>query len=94
MKTGEVKEYSMSWKDIDQFKKDNPNLKQQILASNFITRRDGDVLKKAGDGWNEVLQKVGEHHPNSKVARTNVRRTAKQVAVDNIAKKHGLSKEK
>ena len=58
MKTGEVKEYSMSWKDIDQFKKDNPNLKQQILASNFITRRDGDVLKKAGDGWNEVLQKV------------------------------------
>ena len=94
VKTGEVKEYTMSWKDIDQFKKDNPNLKQQILPSNFITRRDGDVLKKAGAGWNEVLQKVGEHHPGSEVARKNIRRTAKQVATDNVAKKYGLGKEK
>ena len=92
--TGEIEELFMKLSEKDQFLKDNPNLKQQITAPNFITRRDGDVLKAAGSGWNEVLQKVGEHHPNSKVARTNVRRTAKQVAVDNIAKKHGLSKEK
>ena len=90
MKTGEVKEYSMSWKDLDQFKKDNPNLQQQILPSNFITRRDGDVLKKAGAGWNEVLQKVGENYPDSEVAKKNIRRTAKQVATDKIAKKYGL----
>ena len=45
MKTGEVKEYTMSWKDLDQFKKDNPNLQQQILPPSFITRTDGDVLK-------------------------------------------------
>ena len=94
MKTGEVKEYSMSWKDLDQFKKDNPDLQQQIVPPNFITRRDGDVLKKAGAGWNEVLQKVGEHHPNSEVAKKNIRRTSKQVATDNIAKKHGMSKDK
>ena len=93
VKTGEVKEYTMSWKDIDQFKKDNPNLKQQILPSNFITRRDGDVMKKAGAGWNEVLQKVGEYHPSSEVAKKNIRRTAKQVATDNIAKKYGFNKE-
>ena len=93
VKTGEVKEYTMSWKDLDQFKKDNPDLQQQILPSNFITRRDGDVLKKAGAGWNEVLQKVGEHHPSSEVARKNIRRTAKQVATDNVAKKHGFRKE-
>ena len=90
MKTGEVKEYSMSWKDLDQFKKDNPNLQQQILPSNFITRRDGDVLKKAGAGGNEVLQKVGENYPDSEVAKKNIRRTAKQVATDKIAKKYGL----
>ena len=90
MKTGEVKEYSMSWKDLDQFKKDNPNLQQQILPSNFITRRDGDVLKKAGAGWNEVLQKVGENYPDSEVAKKNIRRTAKQVATDKVAKKHGI----
>ena len=90
MKTGEVKEYSMSWKDLDQFKKENPDLQQQILPPNFITRRDGDVLKKAGAGWNEVLQKVGEAHPGSEVAKKNIRRTAKQIATANVAKKHGL----
>ena len=35
VKTGEVKEYSMSWKDLDQFKKDNPDLQQQIGAPSF-----------------------------------------------------------
>ena len=88
MKTGEVKEYSMSWKDLDQFKKDNPDLQQQILPPNFITRRDGDVLKAGGAGWNEVLQKVGEGHPGSYVDKTHNRRTAKQVKTDAIYKKH------
>ena len=92
VKTGEVKEYTMSWKDLDQFKKDNPDLQQLLLPPNFITRRDGDVLKAAGSGWNEVLQKVGEAHPDSKVAKTNIRRTAKQVATAKVAKKHGLNK--
>ena len=82
----------MSWKDLDQFKKDNPDLQQLLLPPNFITRRDGDVLKAAGSGWNEVLQKVGEAHPDSKVAKTNIRRTAKQVATAKVAKKHGLNK--
>ena len=63
MKTGEVKEYTMSWKDLDQFKKDNPNLQQQILPPSFITWTDGDVLKKAGEGWKEVQQKVKEGLP-------------------------------
>ena len=88
MKTGEVKEYSMSWKDLDQFKKDNPDLQQQIGAPTMITRRDGDVLKKAGAGWNEVLQKVGESYPGSEVAKKNVRRTAKQIKTEEIVKKH------
>jgi len=88
VKTGEVKEYSMSWKDLDQFKKNNPDLQQQIGAPNMITRRDGDVLKKAGAGWNEVLQKVGESHPGSEVAKKNIRRTAKQVKTEAIVKKH------
>ena len=91
--TGETQEVFMKLSEKDQFLKDNPNLKQQLQAPNFITRRDGDVLKKAGAGWNEVLQKVGEAHPGSKVAKTNIRRTAKQVASDNVAKKYGLNKE-
>ena len=66
--TEEVTEYFMSHTKLEEFKKANPLLKQVLSAPNFITRRDGDVLKAAGAGWNEVLQKVGEAHPDSKVA--------------------------
>jgi len=86
--TGETSEVFLKLSDKDQFQKDNPNLKQIIGAPNMITRRDGDVLKKAGAGWNEVLQKVGEAHPGSEVAKKNVRRTSKQVATDNVFKKY------
>ena len=92
--TGEISEIFLKLADKDQFQQDNPNLEQIIGAPNMITRRDGDVLKKAGAGWNEVLQKVGEHYPDSEVAKKNVRRTAKQVATDNIIKKHAVLQNK
>ena len=88
--TGEVTEVFMKISEKDQYLLDNPRLTQILQAPNFITRRDGDVLKKAGAGWNEVLQKIGESHPGSKVAKTNISRTSKQVASDKIAEKHGL----
>ena len=86
--TGEVTEHFMSHTKLEEFKKDNPHLEQVISAPNFITRRDGDVLKKAGHGWNEVLQKIGSHHPSSNVAKTNIRRSAKEVKTAEIIKKH------
>ena len=88
VKTGEVKEHFMSYTKLDEFKKSNPNLEQVISAPNMITRRDGDVLKAAGGGWNEVLQKVGEHYPDSDVAKTNNRRSAKRIKTDEIVQKH------
>ena len=33
-------------------------MKQQVSAPKFNTRADGDVLKKAGDGWKEVQQRI------------------------------------
>ena len=63
LKTGEVKEYTMSWKDLDQFKKDNPDLQQQIAVMNMITAKDGATLKAAGDGWKEVQDKIKKGLP-------------------------------
>ncbi len=82
----------MSISDRETFLKETPHIEQKIQPPNFIKRRDGDVLKKAGAGWNEVLQKVGEHHPDSEVAKKNVRRTVKQVKTAEVVKKHGLTK--
>ena len=61
--TGEVKEYTMSWKELDKFKEENPHLKQQINQLNMITNKDGAVLKKAGDGWKEVQYRIKSGMP-------------------------------
>ena len=57
LKTGEVKEYTMSWKDLDQFKKDNPDLQQQIGKLNYSSGVKSK-LTQAGDGWKEVQDKI------------------------------------
>ena len=86
--TKEEFEEFMSISDKETYLKGNPHINQRIQPPNFIKRRDGDVLKKAGAGWNEVLQKIGSHHPGSDVAKTNIRRSAKEVKTADIIKKH------
>ncbi len=61
IKTGEVKEYTMSWKDLDKFKEDNPDLKQQISTVNSIAGES--PLNKAGDGWKEVQDRIKSGMP-------------------------------
>ena len=43
--TGEIEEHSMSWKDLDQFKEDNPHLTQQLSVPNMISQH-GSTLKQ------------------------------------------------
>ena len=38
-KTGEVTTHMMSWKDLDQFIKDNPNLTRVITAPHIVSGR-------------------------------------------------------
>ena len=54
--TGEITEYSMSWKDLDKFKEDNPHLKQQINTPQIVGGH-GDRVK-TDDGFKEVLSKT------------------------------------
>ena len=58
IETGEVTEYTMSWKDLDKFKEENPHLQQQISQLNMITGKEGSMLKTAGDGWKEVQDRI------------------------------------
>jgi len=61
--TGEITEYTMSWKELDTFKKNNPHLTQQISTPNMITGKEGSTLKKAGDGWKEVQDRIKSGMP-------------------------------
>ena len=64
-KTGELIEYTMSWRDLDDFKLNNPHLKQQITAPNFVGGV-GDRVKTDA-GFKEVLSNVGKAYPGSTV---------------------------
>ena len=63
IETDEVKEYFMSHTELDEFKKANPKLQQVISSANFISAQDGAVLKKAGDGWKEVQDRIKSGMP-------------------------------
>ena len=63
--TGELIEYTMSWRDLDDFKLNNPHLKQQVSAPQIVGGT-GDRVK-TDDGFKEVLSKVGEAYKGSDV---------------------------
>ena len=71
-----------------QFLKDNPEYKQVLTAPNVVS--GARVSTRKLGGFKEVLQKVGEGHPGSAVDKQFNTRTAKQVATDKVAKKHGI----
>ena len=85
--TGEQHEVFMSFGEMQEYKKIH-NLKQVIQAPNIISGARVGTAKLGG--FKEVLQKVGEAYPGSVVDKAHNRRTAKQVATDKVAKKHGI----
>ena len=77
----------MSFGEMQEYKKIH-DLKQVVQAPNIVSGARVGTGKLGG--FKEVLQKVGEGHPGSAVDRQHNRRTAKQVATDKVAKKHGI----
>ena len=86
--TGDQFEKFLSISEREQFLKDNPDCKSVLTAPNIISGARVGTGKLGG--FKEVLQKVGEGHPGSAVDKAYNSRTAKQVAIDKVAKKHGL----
>ena len=65
--TGEVFELNLRISEKDDFLKANPNLKQVMSAPMIVSGVDG--LRKVDDGFNEVLQKIGEQNPQTPFGR-------------------------
>ena len=84
--TGEIKEYFMSYKDLDEFKKNNPHLLQQVSAPNIVGGH-GDRVK-TDDGFKEVLSKVGDAHPGSVVHERHGSKDIKREKTVQTIKKH------
>tara|TARA_B100000427_G_C15412641_1_gene552748 strand:+ start:106 stop:435 length:330 start_codon:yes stop_codon:yes gene_type:complete len=86
--TGQQEEVFMTWDELQEYKKLNPHLKQVIGAPNIISNKGSRAGNIDNHGFKEVLQKVGEGHPSSEVAKQHTRRTAKEIKTREIVKKH------
>ena len=85
-KTGEQFELQLKISEKDEFLKANPNLKQLIGTPMIVGGVDG--LRKPDEGFNEVLQKIGEQNPQTPLGReVNKSTTAKQGAVNKAVDK-------
>ncbi len=81
--TNEIEEHMMSYTKLDEFKENNPHLKQQITALNIVGGT-GDRVK-TDDGFKEVLSKIGDAHPGSSL---NTNKSIKDIKTKEIVKKH------
>ena len=81
--TNEIEEHMMSYTKLDEFKENNPHLKQQISALNIVGGT-GDRVK-TDDGFKEVLSKIGDAHPGSSL---NTNKSIKDIKTKEIVKKH------
>ena len=61
LKTGETKELSMTMKEYDEWRKNNPNWdKDWSKGAASAVSGTGDVYSRTDGGWNEVLSKVSQ----------------------------------
>jgi hypothetical protein len=81
--TNEIEEHMMSYTKLDEFKENNPHLKQQISALNIIGGT-GDRVKTDA-GFKEVLSRIGDAHPGSSL---NTNKSIKDIKTKEIVKKH------
>ena len=84
--TGEIKEYFMSYKDLDEFKKNNPHLLQQINTPQIVGGT-GDRVKTDA-GFKEVLSKVGSKFPHSPLDKKMNGVSIKDQKTREIVEKH------
>jgi len=85
--TGEVEEHMFSYTKLDQFKEDNPHLKQVILSTPAIVGGTGDRVK-TDDGFKAVLSKIGENYKGSDLDKAVNPQSAKDIKTRQIVSKH------
>lgn len=89
--TGEITEEWMSIAQRESFLKKNKNMEPYIEdAPSFAYSAPGDFVgKKTDNTWKEVMAKIAEKHPASKLAEEyGPRKTIKQVQTEQVIKKH------
>ena len=83
--TGNHEEHFMKISELDQFKKDNPNLVTVVSAPALVAGTGGI---KQSEGFKEVMSKIAEKAPGSPLAEKYTKKTHKEIKTRNIIEKH------
>ena len=86
--TGEEFETFMKISEREKFLKNNPHIRPIVSAPMLVTSVAGMGTHRVPDGFKEVLSKVAEAHPTSKVAQKHGKKSIKQIKTEQIVKKH------
>ena len=79
-----------TWGELQEFLDNNPQCRKIVTAPNIVSGIQGKSFKTDG-GFNEVMSKIADSHPNSPLAdKVNKKDTIVQNKVRNVAKKHKL----
>lgn len=90
--TGEIVSLIMSVKELDDYKKNNPQMKQKIFSAPKMVRGTLHPGDNKDEGWKENLARIAEAHPNSALAERQGGKSSKDAKVAQAAKKHGYGK--
>jgi hypothetical protein len=86
-RSGKIVSYEMKLSEYDAFKENNPELERYHESAPRMNYRGGSDFKM-DNGWKEVLSKIGEQNPSSRIADEYVRKSNKQVKTKQVLDKH------
>ena len=86
--TGEEFESFMKISEREEYLKENPHIKTVVTAPAIVSGVSTSTQHRVPDGFKEVLSKVAEAHPDSKVGDRYGKKSIKQVKTREIVKKH------
>lgn len=87
-KTGKVEDIMLSFAEHDEFKKNNPHMEQQVTAINIVSGVQGMGRLKTDGGWKDMLSRIGDAHPGSKVHDLYSHKSIKEVKTRQVLEKH------
>ena len=87
-KTGEVTTEFMSIAELDNFKKNNPHMKQLVSKINIVSGVMGMGRMKTDGGWKDMLSRIGDAHPGSKVHDLYGNKSIKEIKTRQVLQKH------
>lgn len=87
--TGELFERFLSFSGKDEFLEQNPHIEQVLLkAPSIVSGVSGTAASRVPDGFKEVLSKIGEKHPNTKVGDQYGDKGIKATKTKEVVRKH------